>query len=847
MSSRNLSGSRRYGQSTCATRRACLSSPEHSLNDDAGEASENDTSDSSTVAFGENPASESTAATRPQKRQRCSSRKAADTPAASLPTTCTASLEDLDDSVAISSIAVDPVHHLQPVQMMQALQGQIELMHEQAAAIAKNELQGKVADADGVLQPVADEGGRYQMRNIVLEMQNIAKDLGREGAMKVEKAAIGAAACRLVSPTALAVPINEPLSAYDPRTYPISSVHWWFGDGAPNLQRQRPMLFEEVARRLIDVEEMEYMLPGDETPYEARSPSRFTDPEVLAMLGDSVRRLKMLQGVRATIQRRGFWQDLKSIAEATVEDFMAANKLATRNESMGSAAARADMPAKVRAALRTLLLSTANVPGTEGRKQSLRHEMHASNLMFGSATFFVTPNHADTYSPLMLLLHDGPARDDHLNIDAPQLDAGLPDEKFAFDIRSEAPSMPSLHRMHQIAAGNPRAQARYYLFMQTLHFGCLHGFDKLHIGRVNLVSPSRKHPRHDSFASKLQPAITPAAADVEVPGEAQGRGFTHGHGKGHSRIGVTVAWIRDVLRSAPSATSLQVKKMREALLRAAVSVQYESANEPAIQMGVSDLPPEPFTDKQQRQCKMDGALEDDGITKRDLVKVQPPLEQEHVGRERRAAAASNRPPLKGTAAFREMPLTCAHQSSFPAYRLRGSFGQLQEAAAGAPQPGPPQTYATEADLCQTDPTGKVIAFLKADDQEASEDDLKDDAQLWARHFGTHVRNGMCFNHDHQCQETCVKNTKNKLEALRDLKKRNSVPTCRFWFFRILSLKKLVDDVLKLRRVRRRGKPLVEEPYIETSADRNEQYRCKVKRAHPFRGASSDVAQANCCR
>ena len=526
---------------------------------------------------------------------------------------------------------------------------------------------------------------------------------------------------------------------------------------------------------------------------------------------------------------------------------MAANKLATRNESMGSAAARADMPAKVRAALRTLLLSTAAVPGTEGRKQSLRHNMHASNLMFGSATFFVTPNHADTYSPLMLLLQNGPARDDHLNIDASQLDAGLPDEKFAFDIRSEAPSMPSLHRMHQIAAGNPRAQARFYLLMQTLHFGCLHGFDKLHIGHVNLISPSKKHPRHDSFASKLQPAITPAAADVEVPGEAQGRGFTHGHGKGHSRIGVTVAWIRDVLRSAPSATSLRIKKMREALLRAAVSVQYEFANEPAIQMGVSDLPPEPFTEKQQRQSKMDGALEDDGITKRDLVKLQPPLEQEHVGRERRAAAAGNRPPLKGTAAFRELPLTCAHQSSFPAYRLRGSFGQLQEATAGAPQPGPPKTYATEADLCQTDPTGRVIAFLKADGQEASEEDLKDDAQLWARHFGTHVRNGMCFNHDHQCQETCVKNTKNKLEALRDLKKRNSVPTCRFWFFRILSLKKLVDGVLKLRRVRRRGKPLVEEPYIETSADRNEQYRCKVKRAHPFRSASSDVAQAECCR
>jgi hypothetical protein len=809
--------------------------PEHSVNDDAGDGSEDDTSDGSSVASSEHPAAVSTAATL--------STAAKDTPTASLPTTCSAALEDLDDSVPTSSIAVDPVHHLQPVQMMQALQGHIELMHEQAATIAKREAQRRVADADGLLQPVADEGGRHQMRNIVLDLQNVARDLGREGAMKVETAAMGAENCRFVSPTALAVPINAPLSAYDPRTWAISSVNWWFGDGAPNLQRQRPMLFEEVGRMLIDREEMEYALPGDDTPYEARSPSRFTDPEVLAMLGDAVRRLRMLQGVRATVQRRGFWQDLKAIADATVEDFMAANKLATRNESMGSAYHRADMPAKVRAALRTLLLSTANVPGTEGRKEALRHEMHASNLLFGSATFFVTPNHADTYSPLMLLLHNGPARDDHLNIGATQPDAGLPTDNSTFDIRSEAPAMPSLHRMHQIAAGNPRAQARFYLFMQTLHFGVLHGFDTLHIGRVNLVERYKKQPRHDSFASKLQPAITPAAADVEVPGEAQGRGFTHGHGKGHSRIGVTVAWIRDVLRAAPAAASLRINKMREALLSAAASVQYESANEPAIQMGISDLPPEPFTEKQQRQCKMDGALEDDGITKRDLVKLQLPLEQEHVGRERRAAATGNRAPLKGSAAFREMPLTCAHQSSFPAYRLRGSFGQLQEADAGAPQPGIPRIFATEAALCQTDSTGKVVAFLKADGEEASEDDLKDDAQLWARHFGTHVRNGMCFNHDHACQETCVKNTKNKMEALQNLKKRNSVPTCRFWFFRILSLQKLVDGILKLRRVRRRGKPLVEEPYIETDANRNEQYRCKVKRAHPFRSASSDVAQA----
>ena len=86
----------------------------------------------------------------------------------------------------------------------------------------------------------------------------------------------------------------------------------------------------------------------------------------------------------------------------------------------------------------------------------------------------------------MLLLNNGRARDDHLHIDAPQLDAGFQDEN---------------------------------------------------IGLVKVLSPSSKHPRHDSFASKFPPADTPAAADVEVRSEAQGRGFVHGHAKGHSRIG----------------------------------------------------------------------------------------------------------------------------------------------------------------------------------------------------------------------------------------------------------------------------------------------------------------------
>ena len=38
----------------------------------------------------------------------------------------------------------------------------------------------------------------------------------------------------------------------------------------------------------------------------------------------------------------------------------------------------------------------------------------------------------------------------------------------------------------------------------------------------------------DVCASSLQPSVVPAAEDLQQPLEAQGRGFAHGHIKGHS-------------------------------------------------------------------------------------------------------------------------------------------------------------------------------------------------------------------------------------------------------------------------------------------------------------------------
>ena len=199
----------------------------------------------------------------------------------------------------------------------------------------------------------------------------------------------------------------------------------------------------EVARRLINVEELEYTLETDEEPYEAACQSRFSSPEIIAILGDVVRRLRLLKGTKAAIGRRGFGADLQMLGEASVEDFMEALNIAKPRDCIGSACSRPGMPAKVKTALRTLLLSTSDVPGTEGRKTALRFDGHGNNLKFGASSFFVTPNFADTYSPLVVQLHEGPGKWSHLDIcGAAVVRAG--------GVTSAAPIMPPLGRMHQI-------------------------------------------------------------------------------------------------------------------------------------------------------------------------------------------------------------------------------------------------------------------------------------------------------------------------------------------------------------------------------------------------------------
>ena len=148
-------------------------------------------------------------------------------------------------------MAADPVHQVGPVQMMHSLQGTRRVLQEQAARIAQNEKTTTVANISGALQPVADEGSRHTLRSMVLDVQSAARAFDERSQVVLERAQAGADACKKVDSQSLAVPTHGPLSSFDSRSWLACFVEFCFGDCAPNLDRDRPMLFEQVLLMFI--------------------------------------------------------------------------------------------------------------------------------------------------------------------------------------------------------------------------------------------------------------------------------------------------------------------------------------------------------------------------------------------------------------------------------------------------------------------------------------------------------------------------------------------------------------------------------------------------------------------
>jgi hypothetical protein len=267
----------------------------------------------------------------------------------------------------------------------------------------------------------------------------------------------------------LFVPTIKPLSMFVPSTWTKCLSQFWYGDGLPNMpDRPRKITFEQLFGALPDREELEYQLDSDTAPYRAKSKSRFDEPELVLVFGDTLRRLLMFRGTRMAFKRRGFQKDVKAIAGATAEMCSQAMDTITGHANAEALANNDNVPKELQTALRQMLISTKEVPFTDGYKRSHRHEGHNLNVTYGSLVVFATFNFADGYSPVLFQLLDA---GDVLIGDIP------------FNLADDAPAMPTLQKMHHLIAQSPRAQAKFFLLMDDIADIYLMGMDQSFIGR----------------------------------------------------------------------------------------------------------------------------------------------------------------------------------------------------------------------------------------------------------------------------------------------------------------------------------------------------------------------------
>jgi len=189
--------------------------------------------------------------------------------------------------------------------------------------------------------------------------------------------------------------------------------------------------------------------------------------------------------------------------------------------------------------------------------------------------------------------------------------------------------------MHQRTAASPRSTAKLFLLLEELSYRHLYRVDHAQLGNFKIRSASGALLKEDDFASNGLRGLADFVAALFKCMEAQARGFAHGHGKVHSIPDGTrdlLQCVEDVVQQIEALQALgggahpadeivegivktNVDSYNQRLVASASTRQYESATLPAKQLG-NVLPDAPFSEKQQRQSRYDGGVEECGVTVR---------------------------------------------------------------------------------------------------------------------------------------------------------------------------------------------------------------------------------------
>ena len=216
-----------------------------------------------------------------------------------------------------------------PLRLFEAWTANMNRLNAEAAKYAQAEVQqrngGEHPDASNAVKQIA---AREVIRtSIAVDMIDIAQKLSRSSKARAELQALAAAQDeneQRPPQEALLVPTGKPLSLFDPSTLPAAYTEFLFGDCVPFLKRVTPVTVQQIFDALPSREELQYDLEEDVEPYRASDRSRWDTAEFYAIFSTNLRSLKLLQSVKASMDRIGFEKDFLMVASTTSEDFIEA-------------------------------------------------------------------------------------------------------------------------------------------------------------------------------------------------------------------------------------------------------------------------------------------------------------------------------------------------------------------------------------------------------------------------------------------------------------------------------------------------------------------------------------------
>ncbi len=239
------------------------------------------------------------------------------------------------------------------------------------------------------------------------------------------------------------------------------------------------------------------------------------------------------------------------------------------------------------------------------------------------------------------------------------------------DLSEEEPEMPSARTMLHIVAKDPVAQARFFILSMRLFCEHVLGtgpFDDLL--RHNGQTDGPCFP--DGLAASGLGGAWGMVAALHGPIEEQARLSIHPHILLWFVHTQSEQWLRSLLRKETEEARALLRGWQEKVLAAVQSMQLDSAA--VLPLLLAESPEEvprpqntPFSEQQQADCRMDGALEGDARDpekRRVHLATAPLFEDHHLRRHREALPA-------GEQAMRDflVPQTGAQLCKLPHYRL----------------------------------------------------------------------------------------------------------------------------------------------------------------------------------